>query len=539
MKNSFFLVIPPQIKNTERLKLYEEENLSQWLIDLPIANPGLATRLFHDFIKEFNTTEMDVQLRLDTLETIKPRFLDIEGYLRARLTQTGFPKGENDQKIMDVVVSIEKEFTLSYWIIVRTRTRSRSNIGWFQGKNTALALQRTIKGLGNIVTTYYMMCLPVPDWVWIDLHSLYKLSLRVNKEKTKVPDDLDKISATHSVTDTYMQILLLGLTNSAGLRQKEVQQTYDFLDEFSNLAKLVKKPINVQMLQCLVLLDEDSSPSFKHNYKDLESEKLYIDFTQLYKLMDQREKIVSETQERFNTINIASDTEHKLPSELIDYLEQQWIGNELQKTPSFSDRLDRYFTIGLENTYALLQHSNDEKNLQHELEFFAESSSEYGLSCNKPKDGFLAIGSLISFRKTDAPTNKRDLGVVNKIIIPKKKSAGIEFEVKLLATKIYVITYSLIKHNKAVHKPQNALLFAIKISNENQHFIIVNSYLLKTGNVVELNLPKNTFITKLVNKKNIGLGYWQFECERVSKNELEKSATKSNNEPQIKGYDFI
>ena len=72
MKNSFFLVIPSQQKNSERLKRYEEESLRGWILDLPVANPSLATRLFHDFIKDFNKTEMPVQLRLDALETLKP-----------------------------------------------------------------------------------------------------------------------------------------------------------------------------------------------------------------------------------------------------------------------------------------------------------------------------------------------------------------------------------------------------------------------------------------------------------------------------------
>jgi len=35
----------------------------------------------------------------------------------------------------------------------------------------------------------------------------------------------------------------------------------------------------------------------------------------------------------------------------------------------------------------------------------------------------------------------------------------------------------------------------------------------------------------LKNKKNIGLGYWQFECNRV--------ASKSDQEQPKKGYDFI
>ena len=540
MKNSFFLVIPSQQKNTERLALYEEEALRQWVRDLPVANPGLATRLFHDFIKAFNKTEMDIQLRLDTLETLKPSFLDIEDYLRARLAKAGFPKGENEQKILDVVVSIEKEFTIGYWMIVRELTKR--SIGWFQGKNTALAIQRTIKGLGNIVVTHYMMCLPVPDWVWIDLHSLYKLSVKVKKDATKVPDDLDRPSKTSTAAESYMQVLLLSLTQPAGLMQKEVQQVYSFLGKFGYLARLVKKPVGVQMLQCAVLVDEDAPPSFERGEQDADSEKLYINFTDLYKAVDQRDKMVSDNNARFSTLNIAKGSIDKLPAELIDYLEQRWIGTELQGSACFKDRLDRYFSIGLESTYEL--QSTGVENAQHsELEYLAESSSERALSCRFKKEGLISIGSLISFRKTDSPQNKRSLGVVNKIIMPKKKNAGLDFELQVITPQVYAVTYCLFDSDEdAENAVQKALLFGTKNSVEDKRFIIIDSYILKEEDIVRLTMPQEDFLIILRDKKSIGLGYWQFECKRIMESELDTAkivSKKDKTNRKKKGYDFI
>jgi len=546
VKNSFFLVIPSQQKNTERLALYEEEALRQWVRDLPVANPGLATRLFHDFIKAFNKTEMETQLRLDTLETLKPSFLDIEDYLRARLAKAGFPKGENEQKILDVVVSIEKEFTIGYWMIVRELTKR--SIGWFQGKNTALAIQRTIKGLGNIVVTHYMMCLPVPDWVWIDLHSLYKLSVKVKKDATKVPDDLDRPSKTSTAAESYMQVLLLSLTQPAGLMQKEVQQVYSFLGKFGYLAHLVKKPVGVQMLQCAVLVDEDASPSFERGEQeqDADSERLYINFTDLYKTVDQRDKMVSDNHARFSTLNIAKSSIDKLPVELIDYLEQRWIGTELQGSACFKDRLDRHFSIGLESAYELQSTGTD--NVKHpELEYLAESSSERALSCRFKKEGLISIGSLISFRKKDSPQNKRALGVVNKIIMPKKKNAGLDFELQVITPQMYAVTYCFLDSDKDKDKDvensaQKALLFGIKNGVEDKRFIIIDSYILKEDDIVRLSMPQEAFLIILRDKKSIGLGYWQFECKRILESELETAKIVSKQDKtnrKKKGYDFI
>ncbi|MGZ4998356.1 MAG: hypothetical protein ACXV7E_07990, partial [Methylobacter sp.] len=78
MKNSFFLVIPAQQKNPARLKEFEAKALQHWVSELPTANPGLATRLLHDFLIDFNAVEMKFQLRLDALELLSSSVHDIE-----------------------------------------------------------------------------------------------------------------------------------------------------------------------------------------------------------------------------------------------------------------------------------------------------------------------------------------------------------------------------------------------------------------------------------------------------------------------------
>jgi cyclic-di-GMP-binding protein len=137
VKNSFFLVIPTQQNNPLRLKEFSIKALQQWITELPTANPGLATRLLYDFIKDCNAIEMDSQMRLDALELVRPSALVIEDYLRSRLIKTGFPKEENDKKILDVLVSIEKEFTIGYWIVLKELTRR--NVSWFQGKKCSIS----------------------------------------------------------------------------------------------------------------------------------------------------------------------------------------------------------------------------------------------------------------------------------------------------------------------------------------------------------------------------------------------------------------
>lgn len=327
MKNSFFLVIPEQQSNNDLLALYEKDAVDQWVSELPTANPSLATRLLYDFIEGFNKVEMSAQKRLDVLERLEPHFFTIEEYLRSRLIGSGFPKGQNDQKILDLTLAIEKHFTISYWMVARELTRK--DVGWFQGKTVALSIQRTIKGLSAIVVTHYMMFLSVPDWVWIDLHSLYKLSVKVKKENTKVTDEF---SANKLITAEacYKQVLLLSLTDPSGLMQKEIQQVYNFIGKVTQFVKIETQPISGQSTQCIVLMDEDVQPYFDFQNTRPDSSAVYLNLFKLHKGLNQSEKFCSQEEARFSSMHILRNASEKLPTSLFTYLVQCWRGVELQ-----------------------------------------------------------------------------------------------------------------------------------------------------------------------------------------------------------------
>lgn len=526
MKNSFFLVIPEQKHDPELLQSFDEDSLTSWVSELPTANPGLSTRLFHDLIIEMNGLKMPAQRRLEALEKLRPSFLIIEDYLRSRLIKTGFPKSVNECKIMDVLVSIEKQFTIGYWMIVKELTHR--DIGWFQGKNTALTIQRTIKGLSSIVVTHYIMNTPVPGWIWIDLHSLYKLSVKVKKDNTKVVDESCTFGKTTTSEECYKQILLFSLSDPSGLMQKEFRQIYNFIEKINGLVRVEEHPVAEQKVQCAILMDEDSAPYFDRSDKKADSTMMYLDLSRLYKTCKQTDKFCSEDEPRYSSIDLHQTKFDKLPAELFYYLLQRWEGVPLQGATLFGDRLDRYIAIGLEATYNL-QSSNAEVNLD-ELEVLCETHSDKALTCQFETPGVLSIGSLISCRKKDSPLNLRLLGVISKITIPKQDNKLI-FELNIIANQSFAVNYTTIDA-PADSQPQKALLYGLKIDNEERSYIIIDSFLFKDGDVLRLFMNQEDFPIILRDRKNIGLGYWQFECRRLAEKAVSTKQKK-------KGYDFI
>ncbi len=522
MKNSFFLIIPEQKNSPDRLKFYEPVALRQWLMDLPTANPGLATRLFHDFISDFNALQMDVQFRLDTLELLRPHYKTIEDFLLSSLVKTGIPQGENEEKIHQLLIALEREFTIGYWIAVRELTQK--SIGWFQGKPVALAIQRVIKGLSSIVISHNLSYLPAPEWVWMDLHSLHRLCCKIKKATARVADE-QCILETSSPLDSYKQIILLSLTDTSGLMQKEMLQVYRFTEHMTGLIKITRHPVDSQKKQCIILQDEDRPPDFLEPGKKMAGvAMLYLDMSKLHNAIKQKNRYIDETKVRFITASAGVDESDsdKLSPELMEYLALKWSGEKMPATPFFVDRKKRLFCIGLSATYNYL--CSVDKQSEYDTEYSGEPVTDRLLSykrCKLGKSGIFSIGSLVSFRRDDMPENKRSLAVICHFSQAKINGA-LKIGLHAVAPQIYPVTFlRLDAVNNA--EPQQALIFGRKEEGMEKSYLVVQSLMLKDYDIIRLTMNGEQFPIILRDKKNIGLGYWQFECRRIEEKDIPKT----------------
>ena len=540
MRSSFYLIIPQQKTDPQRLAGFAEGPLGQWVAELPTANPSLATRLLQEMLLELIALEMPESKRLAALELLRPSFTLIEDFLRLKLIQSGFPKSETEQKIFSLLVSLQRQFTIGYWIVARDLTRRE--VGWTKSKATVLSIQRVIQGLSHIIISHYMMSEAIPDWIWIDLHSLYKLSEHLGKHNTTIAE-AGSLFGGHSIADRYKQILLLSLAYPSGLMAKEFLQVYHFTEKVVDLVSIEAQPDTTQTLVCCVQTDDDLPPRFEHDAlasaEKPHSSKVnatpntgryYLHLSKLHKLTKQTEKWASSEEVRFSGLERQhhSDSTSKLPAELFAYLMQRWQGIEPQGTLTFEDRMNRFVAIGLDATHEL-QNTHRQK-MTIDLEHVAESYSERALSCQFQGEGLLSIGSLVSVRRIDALPQQRLLGVVCKILMSKHKN-GLIFELSGIAQQSYSVSY---RHSQADSQSElkHALLYGLKSPQGERSFIIVESFMIKDGDILQLFMGQQQFPIILIGRKNIGLGYWQFECRKIEPQQMQQIQKN-------KGYDFI
>jgi phage major head subunit gpT-like protein len=99
---------------------------------------------------------------------------------------------------------------------------------------------------------------------------------------------------------------------------------------------------------------------------------------------------------------------------------------------------------------------------------------------------------------------------------------------QLLASQINAVTYLELDATEN-DAPKKGLFYTLK--EKDAAFIITDTFILKDGDIIRLFMNNENYPIALKNRKNIGLGYWQFECMRVA--EKRKPAHTK------KGYDFI
>lgn len=494
-----------------RVKEFEEKFLQQWISQLPVANPGLSTRLLYDLILEMNSLVMPPEFRMDSFELLQPVFRMVDGYLRSKILKGIFPKDLSEQKALALLVEVERQFTIGYWIAAKAFTGRHT--GWFKGKQYALSVHRCLRGLSNIVVNHYILGISAPDWVWLDLHSLYKLSVKSNINNTQVSViGNDEADSNSSPEECYLQIILLCLANPYGLMGKEIPQVVKLSQKLSKLVKLKAYPVMGQTEQCLIITDEDKPPVFQNQIEPEEwgsktsSALLFIDFMRLYQVLAQNKVVVSKNQSRFSARG--SDGSEPITSELLLYLNQRWSGVAIEDSSLFTDRLDRFITIGLVNTHKLLF---SVVTTADDSELVAHSISGNLLSVEFDNPNTLSVGSLLSFRKANEPKKQRVLAVINQLFAYRGNNK-LNFGVKLLATQCIPISYRS-RDNDENERQGPALL--VKQEKKSVAQIILDNSVFNEGDILSLRVNQKVFSVLLHNKSNVALGYWQFDCERL------------------------
>ena len=97
----------------------------------------------------------------------------------------------------------------------------------------------------------------------------------------------------------------------------------------------------------------------------------------------------------------------------------------------------------------------------------------------------------------------------------------LQFGVRAVALQAHAVSY-LELDARNVDEMQKALIYGKKEEDGEKSYLIIESFIIKDGDIIRLFMKDEDFPIILRDRKNIGLGYWQFECRRIEEWEAVK-----------------
>lgn len=507
MFDSHFLKIPNRESSPEVFSKYKGKPIKAWVNDLPTANYDKASKLLLDGLWQLNRIEGDVIVRFEALELIRPAIYDLMKYLRARTVGTDFPLTESNQRIVDFALSVSKELAIGFWIVLQTSATG----GRFFQKKSPLIGQRVLAAFSEILILHYLFKIKEPKGIWLDIHQLFQFQREKVDVNAKVIDKVGRKLPKTSLSDGYKKLILMRLAAPYSLLQQEILEISGSLEKWAGLTELVGSE-KIGKQNCLLDCQQDIYASWSGTKNSLLPHQNLLDRSGLLRLLSDHKEFVDVKKGRFDAVGF--DNEHvPMTLGLLELLEQRWSGREQNIASIFGGGQTRLFVLGLK---AVHQHLNARSNLDEVIqsEWLAESRQEKELTCDFDGDEKIALGSLVAFRKPDAPRNRLALGIVCTLFSKKDHEMG--FELQLMAGKPQAAGIQPVSAAKRLETYQRAILFFTGEASERKLWFVAETRGLNQQQIIRLLTNNETVDVQVLRKMDIGKGCYLFEGKPVN-----------------------
>ncbi|WP_286804451.1 MULTISPECIES: hypothetical protein [unclassified Marinimicrobium] len=255
--------VPPQDLDTLSFCSPKAAKVADWVRALPMTRISFVSSLLYKALPEIGRLKTTPQVRLDMLEALRPAVQQAIQGLTPQFLNQPLILPEAARKTATVAQALQKHMSNAYLVTVRELGQvTKGDTDTLQNQR-ALALHRAMTGLGLLLLRSYQMYTPVPSRLWLEIHTLYQLAEQWQVHRQVVAEPLPGHQQTNTIERCYQRLLLLASARPNQLRQTEVSNTYDALEQLAPLAHMVAYDPAQEDNLFAVVLDSDSAPLYK------------------------------------------------------------------------------------------------------------------------------------------------------------------------------------------------------------------------------------------------------------------------------------
>ena len=248
------LSLPPRTDSPDKDIITRPADLERWVARLPMLNVAETAPLLARQLMGLNRLPLEDKPRLRLLEVLRAPVQHVARELAKGYVGLPLPLPDKARMVAAQVRQLATEMAYGYKLIgVNSTVAAREQVD--RGM-LAVALQRAIRYLTELLFRSYELYSPPPEGTWLEIHQLYRYSELLGITETPLDDPLNDALKQVSIGHAYKQALLLDFADPYHLPARLLARIYRYLDRFAALATLAPGVAALKS-QCEFLIDLD------------------------------------------------------------------------------------------------------------------------------------------------------------------------------------------------------------------------------------------------------------------------------------------
>jgi len=258
---------------------FSKAGVDQWFSGLRLTNGRQSAEEILAVLGKISRYKIPLKDRQYFLETIHTPVISLIGNIKPSFLNTRLPLNEQHQTTVKLCLGIYHKIVLNYCIILREQVQEkRKSWSFLLGIDSkiALTMQRMVRFLSQIILTEFEIYAQTDRRVWEKLYLLYSFSERKNFSNVSIHDPL--VNDSTSVKITFLQVLLLGLSDPYHFSQQQIYYTYKHLANWAKKVDITSQQSHRNDFFIAINLTDNSSPTFyPRGHTPDRQNALYID----------------------------------------------------------------------------------------------------------------------------------------------------------------------------------------------------------------------------------------------------------------------
>lgn len=224
------LRLPEQDLHHLTLGSTNPKKMQEWVDSLPMANVGESARLLYQVIQELNRLRTDGKTRFALLEALRPALVHVGRQLGKHYLGQSVVLPEKARKVAGLAQSLLLHLSVGYKLVAIDTIRKARDKEFNRIATTAL--HRAINSMGEALLRCYQLYVPIPKFLWLELHQVYLLADGHGLASVEVEDKTFRRVQSSTVQEAYVRALLLATARPNQLRQQEIELAWDATEEW-------------------------------------------------------------------------------------------------------------------------------------------------------------------------------------------------------------------------------------------------------------------------------------------------------------------